>query len=256
VPPRADERARNQGGTSFDDPLTRTERGSLSLAPFAVGDDRDLIKVSYSGAPLLPDYITTGNGGDPFTETGWTGWLDLNAAADVSNRNGGFVTLGPCFQTGVLTLDVGGTGHSANDACNTQTDTATIATGRISAGEAVTVSSNENRAFTDRRRSCHRSTRGVTRWAHSSTSPSSWASPAAVSTFTSPLTDVVAAHHAHGLPEMHRRPCSFGGRRLLGPGSRAHLQRDPRTRRPDGLIGRADKTGHRSWSDRSAARRR
>jgi len=43
---------------------------SLSLAPFAVGDDRDLIKVTYAGAPLLPDFITTGNGGDPFAEAG------------------------------------------------------------------------------------------------------------------------------------------------------------------------------------------
>ena len=122
---------------------------SLSLAPFAVGDDRDLIKVAYAGAPLLPDFITTGNGGDPFAEAGWTGWLDLNIGADVSNRNGGFVTLGPCFQTGVLTLHVGSASYAANDTCNTQTDTATIATGPISTGEAVTVSSNENRAFTE-----------------------------------------------------------------------------------------------------------
>jgi hypothetical protein len=121
---------------------------SLSLAPFAVGDDRDLIAVTYSGAPLLPDFITTGNGGNPFAEAGWTGWFDLDAGGDVSNRHGGFVTLGPCFQTGVLTLDVGRTRYPANDTCNTQTDTATIATGRISPGEAVTVSSNENRAFT------------------------------------------------------------------------------------------------------------
>ena len=121
---------------------------SLSLTPFAVGDDRDLVTVTYSGAPLLPDFITTGSGGNPFAEAGWTGWAELDNGADVSNRNGGFVTLGPCFQTGVLALGVGGTGYSPNDTCNTQTDTSTIATGPISTGEAVTVSSIANRAFT------------------------------------------------------------------------------------------------------------
>jgi len=121
---------------------------SLSLAPFAVGDDRDLITVTYAGATLLPDFITTGNQGNPFAEGGWTGWSDLDNSGDVSNRDGGFVTVGPCFQTGVITVDVGGTGYSANDTCNTQTDTATIATGSISAGEAVTMSSVDNRAFT------------------------------------------------------------------------------------------------------------
>src|ERR1039458_3324103 len=121
---------------------------SLSLAPFAVGDDRDLITVTYSGAAPVPDFITPGAGGNPFEEGGWTGWSDLDNGADVSNRSGGFVTLGPCFQTGVLTLDVGGTDYAATDACNTQTDTSTIATGPISAGEAVTVSSVDNRAFT------------------------------------------------------------------------------------------------------------
>jgi hypothetical protein len=121
---------------------------SLSLAPFAVGDDRDLVTVTYSGATLPPDFITTGNGGNPFEEGGWTGWTDLENGVDVSNRSGGFVTLGPCFQTGVLTLDVGGTGYGANDTCNSQTDTATVATGPISTGEAVTLSSVDNRAFT------------------------------------------------------------------------------------------------------------
>ena len=121
---------------------------SLSLAHFAVGDDRDLIKVSYTGATLRPEFITTGSGGNPFEEGGWTSWTDLDNGFDVSNRNGGFVAVGPCFQTGVLTLDVGGTAYPANDTCNSQTDTATVATGRISAGEAVTFSSVDNRAFT------------------------------------------------------------------------------------------------------------
>jgi hypothetical protein len=121
---------------------------SLSLAPFAVGDDRDLVTVTYSGAPLPADFITTGSGGNPFEEAGWTGWSELDNGVDVSNRNGGFVAVGPCFQTGVLTLDVGSTGYSANDSCNTQTNTSTVATGPISSGDAVTVSSIDDRAFT------------------------------------------------------------------------------------------------------------
>jgi hypothetical protein len=121
---------------------------SLSLARFAVGDDRDLVTVTYAGATLQPDFITTGSGGSPFEEGGWTGWTDLDNGDDVTNRNGGFVTVGPCFQAGVLTVDFNGTPYSANDPCNAQTDTATIATGPISPGAAVTLSSLDNRAFT------------------------------------------------------------------------------------------------------------
>jgi hypothetical protein len=121
---------------------------SLSLAPYAVGDDRDVVEISYSSTSLQPDFITTGSGGDPFNEGGWTSWADLDNGADVTNQNGGYVALGPCFQTGALTVTVGGTAYSGTDTCNTQTDTSTIATGPISAGEAVTVSSLDNRAFT------------------------------------------------------------------------------------------------------------
>src|SRR5690348_7593131 len=44
-----------------------------------VGDDRDVIDVLYSGtgAPQN-ELILTGNGGDPFNESGWTGWGDLD----------------------------------------------------------------------------------------------------------------------------------------------------------------------------------
>jgi hypothetical protein len=121
---------------------------SLSLAPYAPGDDRDLITVAYSAAQLATDFITTGSGGNPFNEAGWTGWSDLAIGTDVSDHNGGFVSLGPCFQTGVLTLDVGGTNYAATDSCNTQTDTSTLTTGPIAAGESVTLSSVDNRAFT------------------------------------------------------------------------------------------------------------
>ncbi len=120
---------------------------SVSLAPFAVGDDRDVIVVTYSGSPLQPDVIATGSGGNPFTESGFTGWFDLDTGFDVSNQSGGFVTLGPCFQTGVLSFKIGASPFAATPNCNTQTDVATVPTGAIPATGTVTVSSNDNRAF-------------------------------------------------------------------------------------------------------------
>ncbi len=214
---------------------------SLSLSPFAVGDDRDLIKVDVTGAPLLPDFITTGNGGNPFTESGWTGWIDLNIGADVSNRKGGFVTLGPCFQTGVLTLRVGSTSYPANDTCNTQTDTATIATGPISTGEAVTMSSNENRAFTEPQAvgpSLDRKGNEAGALVNLSVE---LGEPGAQSIYTSPLADV--------LPLM--RPTGFAtctadravrGRPLLRPVARRRLSLT-RARGADKLSATADNTG-------------
>ena len=214
---------------------------SLSLAPFAVGDDRDLIKVSYSGAPLQPDYITTGNGGNPFTEAGWTGWLDLNAGADVSNRNGGFVTLGPCFQTGVLTLDIGGTGYSANDPCNTQTDTAMIATGRISTGVAVTVSSNENRAFTEPQAVLPSlDPRGNEMGALVNLTVK-LGEPGAVSTFTSPLADVLPYTTPTGFPRC-TADLQFGAAVCTGLVHGATYS-VTRARGVDRRLGRADTSG-------------
>jgi hypothetical protein len=214
---------------------------SLSLAPFAVGDDRDLVIVTYSGAPLRPDYITTGDGGNPFTEAGWTGWSDLDSGDDVSNRDGGFVTLGPCFQTGVLTLVVGGTNHSANDPCNTQTDTSTIATGHISAGDAVTLSSTDNRAFTQPEP------------VEPSLDPQgnetgalvkltvALGEPGAGSNFTSPLMDVLPLRRLTGFPaciaDLQLGAASCSG---LVPGARYSVTR---ARGADRLSARADSTG-------------
>jgi hypothetical protein len=136
---------------------------SVSLAPNAVGDDRDEVDVNYTGANApQDDVILTGNGGNPFTESGWTGWTALDGGSEVTNDPtpnpfgvaGPSVTLSPCFQTGVLgaTLDgspiIGGAGEtSPTDFCNTQTDAATVATPGISIGDPITASSNDNRAF-------------------------------------------------------------------------------------------------------------
>jgi hypothetical protein len=214
---------------------------SLSLAPFAVGDDRDLIKVTYSGKPLAPDFITTGSGGDPFAEGGWTGWTDLDNGADVSNRNGGFVTLGPCFQTGVLTLNVGSTRYSANDTCNTQTDTATIATGAIAAGEAVTVSSLDNRAFTQPQPvGPSLDPQGNESGALVNLSVK-LGEPGSQSTFTSPLADVLPLRRITGFPTC-TADLQFGAAACSGlvPGT---IYSVTRTRGADRLSARADGAG-------------
>ena len=54
-------------------------RGNSTL-PRAVGDDRDEIVVEYGAGGPTPSKqaILTGNGGNPFTESGWTGWTDLD----------------------------------------------------------------------------------------------------------------------------------------------------------------------------------
>lgn len=128
---------------------------SLSLGHHALGDDRDQVTVDYSGAGApTPSHqvIQTGNGGNPFTQSGWTGWFDLDNGSLVTNNaklGGPSVTLGPCFQTGVLGVTINGSplGPSPTDFCNTQTDTATVATPTIAPTAALTASSNDNRAF-------------------------------------------------------------------------------------------------------------
>jgi len=132
---------------------------TVSLAPHAVGDDRDQIDVDYSGtgAPTTGhQVIMTGNGGNAFTESGWTGWFDLDNGSALTNQasqGGPSLTYGPCFQTGVAQATLNGkpiTGSGAEiptDFCNTQTDTSTIATPTVGKGDMVTLATNDNRAF-------------------------------------------------------------------------------------------------------------
>ncbi len=84
---------------------------SVSLAPHAVGDDRDELDIDYSG-PGAPSpshqVILTGNGGNPFTESGWTGWTDLDNGYFLTNDpslGGPSLSVGPCFQTGVFNAE-------------------------------------------------------------------------------------------------------------------------------------------------------
>ncbi len=126
---------------------------SVSLAPHAVGDDRDEIDIDYSG-PGAPQpghqVILTGNGGNPFTEAGWTGWLAMDEGSAVRSGGGGSsLTLAPCFQTGTLSFTFDGFPgvESPTDFCNTQTDAATEGTAPIRPGDTLTATSNDNRAF-------------------------------------------------------------------------------------------------------------
>ena len=130
------------------------------------GDDRDEIDVAYSGTGAPQDQtIFTGNGGNPFGEAGWTGWFALDNGTAVTSAdqqfgefNGPSFMMGPCFQTGVLSATengsplIGGTHGetSVTDFCGTETDVADMPlTSAPAAGDAVTASSNDNRAFID-----------------------------------------------------------------------------------------------------------
>jgi hypothetical protein len=131
---------------------------SVSLGGHAVGDDRDAIEIAYSGAGApAPEQILTGNGGNPFTESGWTGWTALDNGSLVTNTQGlqGFapptITIEPCFQTGVEAYSVSGVAgaESPTDFCNTTSDAATAPLAApVTAGQAVTVSTTDDRAFT------------------------------------------------------------------------------------------------------------
>jgi hypothetical protein len=129
----------------------------------AVGDDRDKIDITYSGAGAPTPHrqvILTGNGGDPYNEAGWTGWTALNQGNVLTNNDQApwatittghpSLTMAPCFQTGVLGYAINGTpgGKSPTNFCSTSFDTADTPLGApVSRAQAVTASSNDNRAF-------------------------------------------------------------------------------------------------------------
>jgi hypothetical protein len=117
--------------------------------PHAVGDDRDVIEVLYGvgqNSPS-PDLIETGDGGNPFTESGFTGWFDLDhgyAASSAAART--IYVIGPCGQTGVLTLRIGAAlAPSPTNQCETETDFAPIIVHRVGPGTPVTMTSEDNR---------------------------------------------------------------------------------------------------------------
>ncbi len=110
----------------------------------AVGDDRDLIVVHYGRGGPAPAEIATGAGGNPFTEAGWTGWYALDAGFAVG---GSSIALGPCGQTGVLTVRVDGKATAPPiEQCGNADDIATVHTKPLGAGTSLTMSSQDNRA--------------------------------------------------------------------------------------------------------------
>jgi hypothetical protein len=131
---------------------------STGGAPRYVGDDRDALEVTYSGAGAPePDkqMILTGNGGNPFTESGWTGWTDLdNGSALVNALSEASFSMGPCFQTGVLSYTFDGTEgpRTPTEFCGTASDATTVdlgevAVSKVGPNDTLTASSNDNRAF-------------------------------------------------------------------------------------------------------------
>src|SRR5947209_9739265 len=121
-----------------------------------MGADRDEITVDYSrpGAPApAHQSILTGNGGNAYTESGWTGWIEMDNGSRARNHPAS-LAFGPCFQTGVEHYAIGGmtARKSPTRFCDTKTD---VATARLSAplrgGRSVVWSSNDNRAFSPSR---------------------------------------------------------------------------------------------------------
>jgi hypothetical protein len=106
-----------------------------------VGDDREELDVALPHRRLV---ITTGNGGDPFTASGWTGWYDLDTGYAVGRRS---VQLAPCSQTGVLTLSVDGRATGAPlDQCSTSSGVASVPTPPLGVRSVLTLTSLDNRA--------------------------------------------------------------------------------------------------------------
>ena len=114
----------------------------------AVGDDRDVLRILYGALPGSPppDVIATGDGGNPFTASGWTGWFDLDHGYSVTSRGGVTrVLVGPCSQTGVLTLRLGPLSASPTNLCQTESDAAVITAHRVGAGRSLSLTSLDNR---------------------------------------------------------------------------------------------------------------
>jgi hypothetical protein len=120
----------------------------------AVGDDRDQIVVNYSG-PHAPhsDVILTGNGGNPFTLSGWAGWTALDQGSALTNHSpavggGPSLSVGPCFQAGVLTYAGVAGPEPANIFCGSVSNVADVPLGAaVPRAAHVTVTSVDNRAF-------------------------------------------------------------------------------------------------------------
>jgi hypothetical protein len=112
----------------------------------AVGDDRDELLVRYGRGGPRPELIQTGDGGNPFTAAGWTGWFDLDHGF-AAGRNS--VLLSPCSQVGDLTLRIDGSpAGSLLLNCSGANNSVRIHTRRLGPATRLTLSSQDNRATT------------------------------------------------------------------------------------------------------------
>ncbi len=136
--------ARTRRGGAWGPVLLRSSSGRLH----AVGDDRERLTVRYGRHGPPPDVIATGDGGNPFTESGWTGWFDLDHGYSVRSRS---ILLAPCSQTGVLAIRADGAATAAApvDRCDTETDVASVPTGPLGSASRLEMSSEDNRAATE-----------------------------------------------------------------------------------------------------------
>lgn len=113
----------------------------------AVGDDRDVVEVNYSGAGAPHnDLIETGIG------AGFTGWTTLDSNTVLTNHDPRFgggpsLSISPCFQAGELSYS-GASGPSPNNGfCSNATLVADVPlSAPVSPSQRVTLSSLDNRA--------------------------------------------------------------------------------------------------------------
>jgi hypothetical protein len=124
-----------------------TLRSVTDGAPVGVGDDREELLVRYGSGGPQPELIQTGNGGNPFAQSGWTGWFALDHGFAVHTNS---VVIGPCSQTGVLSLTID---HVAQpdplDVCGSETDASVVQTHPLGPGSVLSLSSEDNRAPTE-----------------------------------------------------------------------------------------------------------
>jgi hypothetical protein len=122
--------------------------GVADGAPRGLGDDRDALDIAYGKGGPTDETILTGNGGNPFTQSGWTGWYDLDSGfAVVSTGRGDVIAVGPCSQTGMLTLRVGGRqAVSPTTSCAGDSNVSVTSTPAIGPGTRISFSSADNRA--------------------------------------------------------------------------------------------------------------
>jgi hypothetical protein len=119
----------------------------LTNQPHGLGDDRDVLTITYGAGGPRDEVIATGNGGNPFTLAGWTGWYDLDSGFSISSHS---VSVAPCSQTGTLRLRIGGTlVPSPTQTCVPDTN---VSVTRLPAGAQITnrtvvaLASDDNRA--------------------------------------------------------------------------------------------------------------